>query len=291
MVNWTSVGIVRFGTEEFVETGKIVRAFWLRLFIFLPNLLLVLVASRFWFPLLADWLKLSTETFWLVILHFATSALWIHVQFSLQAVKMPRLQGKLLTVERVLVFISLAVLAITNRLDAFSVMICYITAPLIMSLIGGWILRNFVLARFFLDWIFWRKFLVFSLPLIPFTITTYLSSGYVDAAFISKFLSTQELGIYSVATQLNGVALQLPTLINSLLLPLFVTLHKESETQKMVQYFKHLLPTLTLFWGLFSTTVSFAAYFALPIIFGEEFVATTKPFLILFANSTLIFRC
>ncbi len=57
----------------------------------------------------------------------------------------------------------------------------------------------------------------------------------------------------------------------------------------MVQYFKHLLPTLTLFWGLFSTAVSFAAYFALPIVFGEEFAETTQPFWILFANSTLIF--
>ena len=33
LLNWTTTAVVRFGVEEFVETGKIARTFWLRFFI------------------------------------------------------------------------------------------------------------------------------------------------------------------------------------------------------------------------------------------------------------------
>ena len=289
LVNWTSFAVVRFGVDEFIETEKIARTFWLRLFILLPNLLVVLLTVNLWFPPLAEWLKLSADTFWLIILHFTATVVWIHFQFSFQAVKMPRLHGGLLTVERLLVCLSILILTAFGGLNPASAIVCYAVVPLVMALISVWILRNFIFARFSTGWVFWRKILAFSLPLIPFSITTYLSGGYADAVFISGFLSVRDLGIYSVATQINGVALQLPTLINSLLLPLFVSLQKESQTQKITQYFKYMLPTLTLLWGLFSVIVAFAGYFILPMVFGEEFSETTQPFWILFTTSTLIF--
>ena len=289
LANWTSLAVVRFGVDEFIETKRIARTFWLRFFILLPNLTLILVTSNLWFPPLADWLKFSPESFWLVFFHFVAAALWIHLQFSLQAVKKLTTQGWLITFERLLIFGSVLILISTGELNTVSVVICYTIAPLITMLVAAWILRGFIFARFAADWIFWRKIIIFSLPLIPFTVTNYLSGGYADAVFISKFLSTRDLGVYSVATQISGVALQLPTLFNSLLLPLFITLQKESRSEKMMQYFKDMLPTLTLFWGLFAASASFAGYFLLPLIFGEEFAETSRIFWILFTTSTLIF--
>jgi O-antigen/teichoic acid export membrane protein len=286
LVNWTSVAVIRFGVDEFIETEKIARAFWLRLFILLPNLLLVLLTANLWFPPLADWLKLSADAFWLVFLHFAAIALWIHVQYSLQAVKMPRLQGGLLMIERALIFSGLLIFSATGKLDTVSAVICYAVAPLAATLTGFWILRNFIFVSFTMDTIFWRKIVIFSLPLIPFTLTSYLSSG-ADAVFISKFLSTRDLGIYSVATQISGIALQLPTLANSLLLPLFVSLQKENKTNRLQHYFKHTFPTLILFWGLFSTVAAVTGYFLIPVFFGEEFTQAIRPLWILLAASVL----
>ncbi|HEX3100318.1 MAG TPA: oligosaccharide flippase family protein, partial [Pyrinomonadaceae bacterium] len=70
LVNWTSVAVVRFGVDEFIETERIARTFWTRLIVLIVNLALALVASRLWFPPLADWLKMSPEAFWLVAVHF-----------------------------------------------------------------------------------------------------------------------------------------------------------------------------------------------------------------------------
>ena len=289
LVNWSTLAVSRFGIEEFVETEKISRIFWVRLFIFLLNATLVVATSTFWFPLLANWLKLSPEIFWLLIFHFIATALWIHIQLGLQAIKMLRLYGRLLTIERLIIFASLLVLAAVGKLTVTTSFLCYLILPVFMSFVGFWYLRNFVFTRFSADWKYWRKILFFSLPLIPTSLTGYFSTSYLDAAFISNFLSIRDLGIYSVATQINGIALTFPTLVNSLLIPLFVTLQQESNAQKSHFYFNHILPTLILFWGLFCTIISFVGYFIIPVIFGADFINAIQPLWILLATSTLMF--
>ena len=198
-----------------------------------------MLAAKLWFPLLSDLFKLSTEVLWLILIHLVASTLWLHVQSALQAVKMPRLQGGLLMAERVLIFLSLLAIFFAGGITPVSAMLCYAVIPFVVVLAGLWFLRKFIWTGFSFAWGFWREVLVFSLPLLPFTITAYLSTGYLDAAFIIKYLSTRELGIYAVATQINGLSLQLPTLANTLLLPLFVSLQKEEQIAHMQRYFRH----------------------------------------------------
>lgn len=285
LINWTAISVVRFGTEEFVETEKIARAFWLRFFIFVPNVLIVLLAAKFWFPPLADWLKLSAETFWLVILHFSATALWVHVQMGFQAAKLPRMQGILLMFERLLIFAGILLLIFYGKLTPFSALICYAVAPFLMITVGIFFLRRFIFARFSIDLQFVKKIATYSLPLIPFAFIGYFSTGYVDAIFISKYLSTRDLGIYSVAVQISGIALQLPTLANSLLIPFFVTVLKENSTTKLNSYFKTVLPSLTLVWGILCTLMAFAGAFLIPLIFGSKFAESVTPFWILMTAS------
>lgn len=286
LVNWTSVAVVRFGVDEFIETEKIARAFWIRLFILLPNLLFVLLVSNLWFPPLAVWLRLAPEIFPLVFLHFAANAFWVHFQFSFQAVKMPRLQGGLMAVERILTFTSLLILLASGKINSISAMVCYAVAPLAMVFAGFFFLRKFIFARFSADRAFIKKIFVYSLPLLPFTLVGYFSGGYVDAVFISKFLSTRDLGIYSIAMQISGITLQLPTIANSLLTPMFISLQKENRTSRLDEYFKHILPSLVLAWSFFSALLAFAGYFFIPIIFGAEFSQAVAPFWILLTAST-----
>ncbi|MBS1793001.1 MAG: polysaccharide biosynthesis C-terminal domain-containing protein [Acidobacteria bacterium] len=285
LVNWTSFAVARFGTEEFIETEKIARAFWLRLFVLVPNFLLVLAASRFWFPPLAAWLKLPPEYFWFVILHFVLAAFWIHVQFGLQAAKLPRKQGFLLTVERLLILLGVGVLILLGKLSPLAALVCYLIAAASVIAAGLFQLRHYLFARFTVDWDFTRRILAYSVPLLPFSLIGYFSGGYVDAVFVSKFLSTRDLGVYSIATQISGIALQLPTLANTLLLPMFVSLQKESGHERLSNYFGSVLPGLTLLWGIGCAVLSFAGAVAIPLVFGAEFEAATLPLWILLAAS------
>lgn len=276
-VNWTSTAVVRFGVDEFVETEKISRTFWVRLIVLVVNLLVVVLISRLWFPTLADWLKLSPETFWLVIAHFVVTVFWVHVQMSLQAAKLPRAQGLLQMIERLLIFVGIFALTAAANLKLFEAMLCYIIAPAAMTVVGLFRLRHYIGARFQIDSEFVRKVFTYSIPLLPFSLVGYFAGSYVDAIFISKFLSTHDLGIYSIATQINGVALQLPTLANTLLLPLFITLQKESQNERTSNYFSNVLPSLTLLWGLSCALLSFVLSYAIPAVFGVAFAEAAAP--------------
>lgn len=285
IVNWTGFAVVRFGVDEFIETGKIVRTFWLRLFVLVPNLLLAYLTSGYWFPVLAERLKLSEEIFSLLIFHFVASAFWIHIQFGLQGIKKPKTQGYLMTVERLLIFGGLLTFLLQRDLTISNAVLCYAVAPLLMTLIGTWHLRKFIFGSFSMSWVLLKKIFAFSIPLLPFSLVSSFSSGYVDALFISSYLSTRDLGIYNIAPQMSGIMMQLPTLANSLLIPMFVTLSKESQTNRTLQFFSHLLPSLTLFWGIFCSFVAFFGYYAIPIAFGVEYFEAVQPFWILLTAS------
>lgn len=287
LVNWTSIAVVRFGVDEFIETEKIARTFWLRFLVLTANLLLVAALSFLWFPPLSDWLNLTPVDFWLVLAHFAVTVLWIHVQMSLQGAKLIRMQGLLQMVERLLIIAGLFGLLAAASLTPTLAMICYIAAPAAAMFFGLLILRRYIWARFSVDRLFLQKFVAYSLPLLPFSLVGYFSGSYVDAVFVSKFLSTRDLGIYSVATQINGIALQLPTLASTLLLPLFVTMQRETARDRSFNYFRNVLPTLTLFWGLICTALALAAYFIVPVFFGVEFQAASSALWILLVGSAI----
>ncbi len=286
-ITWTSVAVVRFGVDEFVETEKISRTFWTVLIALGANLILVAALSALWFPVLANWLKLTPASFWLVIAHLTITVIWVQVQMSLQAAKLPRVQGFLQMIERLLIFAGIFVLTAAANLKPVWAMLCYIIAPAAMIFVGIFRLRSYIFARFSVDRVFVRKILAFSVPLLPFSLVGYFSGSYVDAVFISNFLSTRDLGIYSVATQINGMALQIPTLANTLLLPLFVTLQRETEGARTFDYFRNVLPSLTMLWGLACTAVAFVAYFVIPVVFGAEFQAAALPLWILLTASTI----
>lgn len=286
-VNWTSTAVVRFGVDEFIETEKISRTFWLRTIVVVVNLVIVVLVSQLWFPTLADWLKLPPQTFWLVIAHFAVTVIWIHVQMSLQAAKLPRTQGLLQMIERLLIFVGIFALTAAARLAPVEAMLCYIVAPATVAAVGLFQLRHYIGTRFDVDRAFVRRVFAYSIPLLPFSLVGYFSGSYVDAVFVSKFMTTHDLGIYSLATQINGIALQLPTLANTLLFPLFVTMQRETGNQRSLNYFRNILPTLTLLWGLTCTALAFVAYFAIPFFFRAEFQAATGPLWILLTASTI----
>ncbi|MEQ1644414.1 MAG: hypothetical protein ABL959_13285, partial [Pyrinomonadaceae bacterium] len=101
--NWTTVAVIRYGVDEFVETAAIARTFWSRFVILTVNLVLLLAGTSLWFPFLGDWLRLTPDMLWLVLIHFVISAFWMHVQMGMQAAKMLRGQGMLQMFERLII--------------------------------------------------------------------------------------------------------------------------------------------------------------------------------------------
>jgi O-antigen/teichoic acid export membrane protein len=273
-VNWTSIAVARHGVEEFVQTGRIAATFWARLAILIPNVLLVIATIPLWLPRLSDLLHLPSNAVWLVLCLFLINAGWIHVQQALQGAKLLRLQGWLLTLERVLIFVAICALALRGGLSVWSMGWVYVLGPLGASLAGLFRLRKLIWPTGRLDLLLLKRMLRFSLPIIPTAFIGYLSTNYLDALFISHFLSHVELGVYAVAYQVAGLSQQIPLLAGSLLMPLFVTLQVGKREDRMVRFIRGVLPLLTLLWTIACALVAAVGWYLLPFLFGAKFQQT-----------------
>lgn len=288
-LNWSSTALARFGIEEFVETGKITRSFWVRSWIFFPNLFLILSLFALWLRPLANAFHIPDEVAWLMIAHIVTSSIWFHVQYALQGVKMLRLQGFLLTIERLAILISLSFLIVTSNLQLQNILWAYILPPAFITVIGLVYLRRFIDLRSAFDRSHFKEMLKFSLPLIPFSIVGYLSTSQLDAFFITQYLSTRDLGIFAVATQINGILLQLPIIANTILLSLFISFKTADQESMLDSVFADVVPTATLVWGAFCVFLAFSGAFFLPMALGSEFQASANVLWVLTTSSVLIF--
>lgn len=286
-VNWTSASLGRYGVEDFVETGSIARPFWTRFWFFVPNTLLVLVTAPFWLPVLSSLLKLSPQTYLFVLAHFLANAVWTHVQQGLQGAKLMRLQGSLLTIERAIVFLIILACALSNRTSFLNIALAYILAPLATSIVGMWTLRKLIFPVSGLDWGLLRRMLKFSLPILPASFLGYMSTNYLDAFFITHYLSEAHLGVYAVVYLISGTSLQLPLLLGTILIPLFITLQIDGTDDRARRFMLNGLPLLTLLWGIAcSCLAAFGSYF-FPMIFGDQFREMGKLFWPLMAAAAL----
>ena len=270
-VNWTLVSLSRFGVQEFVQTGSIAKPFWTRFWILVPNAVLVLATSWLWLPLLSSLLKLPPQAYMLVLAHFLTNALWFHAQQGLQGAKLLRLQGSLLTLERVVVFLVILICVISDQASFLRIALAYILAPIVASAAGFWAIRKLIFPIPALDWTLLRQMLKFSLPLLPASLLSYLSTNYLDAFFITHYLSGAHLGVYAVVYLISGTSLQLPLLVGSVLIPLFITLQIDGSDDRARRFMLNGLPLLTLLWGIACSFVAAFGSYIFPQIFGDQF--------------------
>ena len=271
-VNWTAVSVSRFGVEEFVQTGVIAKAFWTRFWIFAPNVLAVLLTSSLWLPFMSSLLKLPTNAHLLIIGNFLAISLWVHIQQALQGAKLLRLQAGLLTIERILIFCFIAIAGISGEATLTPIALAYILSPVIAGTIGLWHLRTLAFPIQALDGAFLWRVLRFSLPMLPASLVGYLSTSYLDAFFITQYLSGAELAVYAVAYQISGMALQLPLLAGTVLLPLFVTLQVDEQENRARRFVSEVVPIMTLLWGMVCATAAVIGSYLLPRLFGPAFL-------------------
>ncbi len=269
-LNWSAMALARIGCEEFVETGRITDTFWTRTGILLLNWLLVLVTAPLWFRALASWLQLNNEMqFWLLV-YLASLSAWAHVQYALQAAKLQGLVGRLLALERLLI-LSGAILLALNGASLTKIVAAYASGALAAAVGGLWRLRHLIGRVRGLNPALAGRVLLFSLPLIPQSLISYFSTNYLDAWFILHYRSSADLGVYSLAYQLAGTAMQLPVLASSLLLPMFTTLEVKQDDQRLAVYAHDILPVLSLGWAAAGTFITGALVVFLPLVFGAQF--------------------
>jgi O-antigen/teichoic acid export membrane protein len=279
--NWTLLGLVRLGCEELLRDGTVRRVFWARALILALSLPVVGAGLWLGWPWLAG--DRGAEASWaaLVLAAVATSALSLHVQYTLQAAKQMARSGLGKILERGPLLAGVLGLAGFGLLSVRSATLLFVLCNALAALL--------LLAT--LQRRLWlppggahpalKPLVVFSLPCLLINPFQFLDSGHLDVIVLSRFVPYEEVGLYFFASQLAGVLLQLGAVASTLLLPILTTVAVVERSDLIKKYLTRLLPHVVFLWSLALCGVLVASQYLVPTLLGERFAPSLLPFNIL----------
>jgi O-antigen/teichoic acid export membrane protein len=271
---WTANAMARFGVQELVETGLISDSFWTRTLILFLNLIVVIGFSFLWFPLVSRSFKLSADLSTNFQIYLVIWAIAMHFVFALQATKMMKEQSVLQMLEKLLSLIILVGLVVWGIVSWENTLWVFTFSPILIILACLFLLRNSLVwnpLKVKIKFERIKEFLMFSIPIPLYSLFSPLTLNYVGTIFIVNYHSKADLGFYTIATQINGLLMMMPTVLGNLLMPIFVTSNTEAGEDSLAKsYFLEILPFITFLLAVFSTVFVSIVYFCIPL-FGEKY--------------------
>jgi O-antigen/teichoic acid export membrane protein len=288
---WTLNAMVRFGVQEFVESGQISHSFWSRTIVLGVNLVLFFGTLPLWLPVFASGFKLSSDIIPTILVYLFVSAIWLHLQFAMQAAKLPIRLAMYQMSERLLTLLIIGFLVVIGALTWQRAAAAYVISPGALIVFGIYSLRQVV------DWRFWRfgidygrikRIIKFSIPIPLNSLLSPLALNYVGTLFILHYLTKGDLGEFALAFQLYGLVMVLPVLAGSLMTPLFISSRSNKGAETLTAVFlKEVLPAMTVLFSIGATILAVAIYYLMPIVFGGQFSNAGQVLWILLAAGSI----
>ncbi len=288
---WTLNAMVRFGVQEFIESGQISKSFWSRTIVLAVNMAVFFGTVPLWLPYFSNAFKLPDDIIPTILAYLFVTAVWMHLQFGMQAAKLPIRLAIGQMAERMFTLLIIACLALAGALTWQLAAFAYVISPVILILFGIYSLRRLV------DWRFWlfgvdarriKQIVTYSIPIPLVSLLSPLALNYVATLFILHFLTKADLGAYAVALQFYGLVMILPTLAGSLMTPLFISSRSSEGGENLTAAFlREVLPAVMVLFSMGSTILAVGMYYILPMVFGQQFAGVVGVLFVLISAGVI----
>lgn len=249
---WTTQAAVRFGTEEFLNEGRISRIFWNRLAISLGAVTLVLLASPIWGRLLSDVFQFTRMGLVFIAFYMPAQVAWLVLQRVLTPIRRHKLHYPLLALERFVVLVVAVVLYQTDRLEVATILPAYVAGCLLALITALWLVRREIGRPNWPDPATCGQIICYSLPLIPSIMTWQLSTNSLDYLMVRRFVGNAELGVYALAVQISGLAQQIPLIAGQLAGTRVVGMRLKNDMAGLNHFIRNQVVPCLWLWSLAS---------------------------------------
>ena len=286
--SWSDSSIVRHGREEFVHTKKINKTFWARLYLLIPLLSLFILIYIVFRNQIADFITLDHHMILYVIPLFIMTGLLSYLSNTYRSIDRISVSAYILFMQKLLFLIGLLLMFFKVITVTVFGIIILINISFIITLVffmAGFDVKQILPYTF--DKAYFRKIWSYSWPqLIGFSGLYVIN--YIDLFVIRRFMTINDVGIYSIAYKGFEVITGMILLINTLFLPLIV----EYKTTKRFDYIKSYTRKIPLFiagWIVLVVIGLLSSGFVIPLVFSEKYVASIPSFNILLIASAVYF--
>lgn len=267
--DWTAQAMVRYGTEEFTQTGHVRQTFWNRYYLVILGVLVLFFVSPFWGGLLQSWAGFSIMGITFVLFYIPAQTFWLHVQRILPAINRHRWRYPLLALERVIVILFVAVLYAINRLSLGTILPGYILGSVVAAVISTWVIRHQINRPVRPETITLKRLWIYSWPLIPTSMVGLLSTNTLDYLILRKYTGLADLGVYALAVQIAGLVQQAPQIAGDLTTPRFVRMRLSGDRAAVDHFIQN--QVRWILWGWSGACLAGAA---LVSAIGPAFIPT-----------------
>jgi O-antigen/teichoic acid export membrane protein len=271
VANWTQTGLVRFGAQEFAETGSASAALWTRVWLVAPWALVVSALAFVAREPLARYLSVPAAGLLVVLAHFIASFALTTVGSVCQAAQAMSRYGALLFLDKAVMATLLLLLPAIWMGAPLRVLGLYAASSLAVAAGGATVLgrRSVLPVAFSAER--YRRMLAFSLPLAFSSWAGVLGTNWFDLIVIRWYRPVAEVGLYALGTVLAGVVQQVAIVFSTLLLPELSVMVARGEDGQIKRLVERGLPYWALATSALFSAVVVGAAWIVPLIFGPAF--------------------
>lgn len=288
--NWFGKSQLRFGREEFVRGNSVRFAFWGGILVFTGGFSItaavVLFAQDFVLRYLGSHQILLLMLLLLALLVGALSSMLGNV---LQAANRVRQSG-FIPFLRQLFFVVALLLVWTlsySPLQAPTAIVLAIISSLFSVIqVPGSLKREWILPVS-TSWSTVTRMCSWSAPFLLGAASDYVYH-WMDMVFVRVFMTTADVGIYSIASRLFQQFYMLPSVLATSLFPIIMAYHVQGKQAKIQYYMSHSIAQMVLFVSLVSGAAMLFADVILPLLFGSEYKLAATPLFILLASGGFV---
>lgn len=274
-IAWSSNATVRFGKEEFLNTGKLNTAFWIRNLIVMPFLGIAIILCIIFGDHIDVYTGIKSVHYYLAV-YLIISLFMNNLSSVFSATSRLKLVPLINTVPKILLLVSVLVLFYSQNRRLVYLIISMIIADLLVLtvLLNKTRLNWFYPVKLEMDMI--KKIFKFSFPLLFITLFTYIIN-YIDIAFIRTYLSIESVGIYSLSYKIMMHYRKIMSILVVVLTPVIIGLNVERREDLIKFYVQRIIPQLVFCWSLIVVVSIWLFPRIVPVIFSNEFTGSVFP--------------
>jgi O-antigen/teichoic acid export membrane protein len=271
-VNWTQTALVRFGAQEFAETGTVAGTFWTRIWIAIPWICGAAAVMALARGPIAAYLLIPAWALMLVLAQFVAAFMLATVGAVFQARgEMPR-YGAMLFLDKALTAGVLIVGMVAGlKLVPLNVLAMYAASSTAVAIWGLTSTGGASLLPIRFDRAAYVKVFAFSFPLLFSSWVGVFGTNWFDLLIIKTYRPLSEVGLYSLGAVLAGVVQQITIVFSTLLLPKLSVMVAGGELEKIRAFIDRVLPYWFLITGMLFSGVLLSAHLVVPLVFGRAF--------------------
>lgn len=235
---WTLQSMVRYGTAEFLDTGRVRVTFWNRLFIAAFCMMLAMLVLLIGFRHLGPVLGLSKPTLIFALAYVPMQMYWLQMQRILPSIGFQRLVYPFMCLERLVLLGTIVTWYWLGLVSIRAVLIGYLMGVLATGVLSTIVVRDRIGLPCRPNRESLRILLAFSWPMIPSVSIGALSTNVIDYIFVRRYVGTAQLGVYSLGVQLSGVFQQLPLIAGTLAMPRIIALRLKGERAELERFIR-----------------------------------------------------